>query len=167
MKSLLYILFLALLGSSVNAEAETLLSKELLAKKSQQLLDAQTSQAKKVTTTFASSARDPLSHSTILALNGYWTFVPKGAVIHVPSRFADRIVSKPQGKLIPFPKFLSKNYGWLQTRECKNSEILGDLENPEKFHESIQKCNCLLIATRQKKPVSTSLKIENIALTKN
>jgi len=155
------LLLLPLLYLSSFAQGETLIrmTDEMLAAKGKALTQAQNSQTSKVTKTIAaSSAQDPLKHSSILASNGSWTFVPKGSILNVPARFSKKVVSKPSGKFIPFPQFMRTNYGWMQTREVSKDELLGNLEEPEVFYESIRNSNFVLIATNSKSPVSTSLK---------
>ena len=158
MKTSLFLTIFLFLGSLSQAEELVRLTAELLKEKNEKLVQAQSSRGEKTTKTiFASSSRDPLRDSTILALNGRWTFVPKGSIIHTPDRFKGRIVSKPEGKLVSFPEFLRNNYGWLSTREVTTDEILGNIEKPEAFNKALKNSNSIVVATRGKSPVSTTI----------
>ena len=159
MKTALCLITFFLLGNLSQAEGPIQITAEVLQEKANKLVQAQNSRSERTTKTLLpSSSRDPLRDSTILALNGNWTFVPKGSILTIPSRFKRIIANKPKGQLMPFPEFLRKNHAWLSTREVNADEIIGKLEEPEAFYESLKSSNTIVVATRGEFPVSTAVK---------
>lgn len=141
-----------------HAEDYTRLDKTLLMKKGSQITAARQAETQSISTV---SSRDPLKNSTILAFNGKWTFVPKGAVINIPTRFADKITTgtdKPEGKLVPFREFHRVNFGWLTTREMTDKQLRGKFKDSAQFQKNLTGTGMVVVATRKKHPVSTNFK---------
>lgn len=57
------------------------------------------------------------SRSLILTDGTHWTLVPRGAVLHLPGKLADRVDARPVGTLLPWNRFLEHNQDWLRTEE--------------------------------------------------
>ncbi|MGJ8632512.1 MAG: hypothetical protein ACSHX7_01210 [Luteolibacter sp.] len=98
--------------------------------------------------------RKPLEASTILSAYGYWTFVPKGSVIHIPDSLKGNIASAPQGQLVLFPEFLAKNIAWLTTRELKMDEIVGDTPIKDDIRKAMATSGRIVVATLSGSPVT-------------
>ena len=100
--------------------------------------------------------RSLIASSTLLASNGHWTLVPRGAIIHTPAHLKTKIVSKPQGTLIDWNTFLRKNYGWIHVHAVQMSQAQGKKPiKPEaiKAYKSIGK---MVIATCAGGPISVA-----------
>ena len=161
MKRSLQVLPFLILVATANAREPVRLTKDLLAQKGRSIAASQNNHSKNITKkTFASSSQNHLQHSTILASHGSWTFIPKGSVINIPKNLREKIVAKPDGKFVPFPKFLRSNIAWLNTRELKQEELLGNIEDPETFFSSIKNDLYLTIATSDRAPVSTVFELK-------
>ena len=106
----------------------------------------------RITSHSVPTARNPLRRSSILSCNGKCTIVPAGAIVHIPSRFADRVVSKPQGQLISFPEFLRANYAWVITKE-----VSGKQDSKASLKEASANSNFLIISTRNQSPISAQI----------
>lgn len=97
-----------------------------------------------------------IGNSTLLASSRYWTLVPKGSVIHIPTHLKDRIVIKPKGKLLNWSDFLRKNYGWLHVQEIKMSQAKGRNKINQKAIEAYQSIGKIVVATCAKGPISVA-----------
>lgn len=90
----------------------------------------------------------------VLVFGNFWTFVPAGAVIHVPERLQNRVNGQPSGTLLEFRDFLNRNRGWIITREVSRSQAAGKTPFSEKFQQILQNSGQVNIATLSGNPVS-------------
>lgn len=102
--------------------------------------------------------RSLIGSSTLLATGSHWTIVPKGSIIHIPARFKNKVVTKPQGKLQDWPVFLRENAGWIHLhsipmKQAHGQEFLGEKEM--KAYKSVGK---MVIATCGGHPISVAPK---------
>ncbi|MFK7910273.1 MAG: hypothetical protein AB8F34_06680 [Akkermansiaceae bacterium] len=102
--------------------------------------------------------RSLIGNSTLLANGNYWTLVPRGAVIHIPSRYKDKVVSKPIGRLLEWKKFLRQNQGWLQTHAVTMKQAQGKEPIKEKTQKAYQSIGKVVVATCANGPISVAKK---------
>lgn len=95
-----------------------------------------------------------LKRSAIISYGKYWTFVPKGAILHIPKHLNRRMGGERKGKLLPWPTFLAKNRGWIQTQEVTMTQARGEAVIDEDVLKRFQKSARVVIAVRQKGPIS-------------
>lgn len=88
-----------------------------------------------------------LEGSDVLRSGGYWTFVPKGAVLIVPEKYQDRVNQGQGGDFINFSKFAVKNRGWITTHEVTLDQARGDEEIGEKTREVLEGNGRVVIST--------------------
>lgn len=101
---------------------------------------------------------DPFGQATILAKGGKWTIVPKGSILHLPEKFSNLVVAKPQGKMMPFSQFLKANYSWLRTKEVTSDHVSGVKEVDKKAFESIAYNNLVVVASLHRSPTAIYIK---------
>ena len=156
MKYLTVSLLVALSSVAALGEEMTWLTKEVLAAKRASIVEAQTAEKPAQLTSSASvSARNPFRRSSFLTFDGKWTFVPEGAVLHIPPRFQARVTAnQPEGKMVPFSTFFQSNFGWLKTQVVTSEQILGS-GSSSNFREALGESNYVVVATRNGFPVST------------
>lgn len=97
-----------------------------------------------------------IGSSTLLGYSGYWTLVPRGAVIHIPVHHQNKILSKPKGKLLSWQQFLRKNYGWLHVHEIHMSQAKGHKKIDQKSIEAYKSIGKIVVATCAKGPISVA-----------
>lgn len=97
-----------------------------------------------------------LERSTILSFNGFWTLVPRGAVLHLPPAYADRIVAAPEGTLLPWPDFCTRNRGWLHIQPVRLSDALGETDLSEDTREANERLGRVVVAVFRGGPISVS-----------
>lgn len=95
-----------------------------------------------------------LKRSVVISYGKYWTFVPKGAVLHIPKHLKKRMSGERKGKLLPWPTFLVKNRGWIQTQEISMTEARGEAALNEDVVKRFQKSARVVIAVCKKGPIS-------------
>ena len=146
--------FLFLCSHSAFSQQVTRLTKEVLDAKRQAVVSSQTEQRPiELVSNSKTSIRNSLQKSDIIAFNGKWTFLPKGAIIHIPKQFEARVVREPQGEMLSFPEFLRKNYAWVKTETVTEEQILEE-DEAAKLKEKFVKSGFLVVATRNGSPVS-------------
>lgn len=98
-----------------------------------------------------------LERSTILANNGNWTLLPKGAVIHTPDHLKDKIASGPgQLKILNWKPFLKKNHGWLHTYPISKEQAKGTKKITPAAIKAYKSIGKLVVATYNGNPVSVN-----------
>lgn len=95
-----------------------------------------------------------MDRSSVLCQGGYWTLVPKQAVIHIPAPYKSRVDGARQGTLIPWPQFYAKNRGWLQTHSVSISEARGDAEMAPKKVDVYKRSGRVVVAVCHNGPIS-------------
>lgn len=100
------------------------------------------------------SRKSLLARSQFLAFRGNWTMVPKGAVLHVPDTFKERVVARPKGELISWQEFYRKNRGWLQAQPVRLSDAKGDTPLAPSLFESFTRHGRVVVAVLHNGPIS-------------
>ena len=95
-----------------------------------------------------------LERSSIICFGGYWTLVPKEALLNIPSSYRSRIDGKRTGKLVPWPEFFSKNRGWLQTHSVNIAQARGDLALLAEQVDVYKKSGRVVVAVCHNGPIS-------------
>ena len=146
---------LLLTGATVSADSLVRQDEQALAEKSARIAQGQAENAEiRVKSHSVPSARNPLRRSSVLSFNGKCAIIPAGAVLNLPDRFADRVVSKPVGDLVSFPDFLRINFNWLTTKELSK----GALEGTQAAQPASKPNDTyVIIATRNRSPISAKI----------
>ena len=146
-------------ANGVAEEKYTRLDSQALEEKRRAMLDARAARksapVERAVDRPAAKPADLLSRSTLLAANGHWTLVPRGAILHLPDAHAKKIVQAPVGKFLPFHEFHKKNYAWLSTREVSIKEAVGDKPFDEQVKTALVGAGLVVVSTMQKSPTST------------
>lgn len=95
-----------------------------------------------------------LANSQILRSGETWTLVPKTAVICFPAQYSDKLVAAPKGKFVPWSKFLSANFAWLDTKEIDISTSSGATTMKYESFALLKNSNKVIVATLNGGPVS-------------
>lgn len=98
------------------------------------------------------------TRSAVLSFGEFWTMVPKGAVLHIPSSLASRVNVEPQGTLISWSDFMARNRGWLRVHPVEMAQARGESPVSEESLEAINNSSQVVIATFQNGPISVSSK---------
>lgn len=99
-------------------------------------------------------ARSLLERSAILSFGGFWTMVPKDAVIHIPANLRSRVVSRPKGRLLGWKEFLVRNRGWIHTQSVTLSDARGDTRLPEEIIDAYRRTGRVVVAVCHNGPIS-------------
>ena len=94
----------------------------------------------------------------MLSFGEFWTMVPKGAVLHIPSSLTSRVNVEPQGTLISWSNFMARNRGWLRAQPVEMAQARGESPVSEESLEAINNSSQVVIATFQNGPISVSSK---------
>lgn len=97
-----------------------------------------------------------IGSSALLGHSGYWTLVPRGSVIHIPTRHLGKVLAKPKGKLLSWKQFLRENYGWLHVHEISMSQAKGRKKINPKSIEAYKSIGKIVVATCSKGPISVA-----------
>lgn len=95
-----------------------------------------------------------ISRSTIISSGRYWTIVPKGAVLHVPKLYHNRVDSKRKGRLIPWRQFFAMNRSWITAQEVTMEVATGSEALSDKAKVSHHKVGRLVVAVLKGGPIS-------------
>ena len=95
-----------------------------------------------------------IDRSTILSFGGFWTIVPKDAVIHSPSNYRARLVTKPTGRLLPWQEFHARNRGWIHTQNVSLSEARGETPLTQETIDTYRRTGRLVVAVCHQGPIS-------------
>ena len=95
-----------------------------------------------------------IKQSEILNDGIHWTLVPKGAVLHIPPAFSDRVGAKPLGKLLTWTEFLTANRSWLFTEEVTFDHAAGKKPFAASRHDAWNKGNKVVVAVLRGGPIS-------------
>ena len=101
-----------------------------------------------------------LARSLILSYRGTWTIVPKGAILHIPDNYQDRIAPGPSGRLIPWNEFYVRNRGWIHTQRVTIEHARGETAlSPEvlEFHKRLGR---VVVAVLHQGPISVKAPVE-------
>lgn len=95
-----------------------------------------------------------LDRSSILCAGGFWTLVPKEAVLHVPAPYRNRVDGPRSGKLIPWSQFLAKNRGWLQIHSVNIPQARGEQAMEPKRVDVYRNSGRVVVAVCHNGPIS-------------
>jgi len=87
--------------------------------------------------------------SQLLAANGQWAIVPKGAVIFVPPSQQAHVVTTPTGTLVPWQEFFAANHQWLTNQEVSVAQASGQEPLKEEVVKFWSKQNRVVVATHE------------------
>ncbi len=97
---------------------------------------------------------DLLARSDFFCLGGQATLVPKGAILHLPAAYADRMKLVDGAKIVVWSDFLAVNRGWIQTLEVTRRQAEGDDPFPEDTVKALEKSPNVVVATLKGGPIS-------------
>lgn len=97
-----------------------------------------------------------IGSSTLLAYNGQWTLVPKGAVIHIPERQKNKVVTVPTGRLVEWKRFLRKNHGWIHIHAVTMTQAQGEEKINQDTIKAYKTMGKIVIATCAGGPISVA-----------
>jgi hypothetical protein len=95
-----------------------------------------------------------VGRSTVISFGEFWTFVPKGAVLHVPASLQSRVGAKPKGRLLTWADFFARNRGWMTQQAVEISHARGEKEIPEDVVAHYRKGSQVVVATCHNGPIS-------------
>ncbi len=93
-----------------------------------------------------------VDRSTLLTGSGRWAMVPKTALLHLPQRYNDKVVTKPNGKLMSWSDFLRKHRSWIHTHEVTLNQARGLEVIDAKVIDAYKGMGKVVIATYNKNP---------------
>jgi hypothetical protein len=96
------------------------------------------------------------SRSTILSDGRYWTMVPKGAVLMVPSKLKGRVKTKSTGKFLAWQQFYLRNRGWVHCYPVQIRQARGEQVITKNALEGCRQTGRVTVAVLGKDPVSVS-----------
>ena len=97
-----------------------------------------------------------IARSTILSHGGCWTIVPKGAVLHVPEDYRERIVPEPAGRLVPWPEFHARNRGWLHAQRVTMEQARGEAALSGEVRDNHARLGRVVVAIVPNGPISVT-----------
>ena len=83
-----------------------------------------------------------------------FVMLPKGCVIHCPEGMSERIMAKPQGRMMVWSEFLVANRNWITTREVTMPQVRGEAAIAEADRKSFAAAGKMVIATFRGNPVT-------------
>lgn len=95
-----------------------------------------------------------VARSTIISSGRYWTIVPRGAVLHVPKLYHNRVDSKRTGRLLPWRQFFAMNRSWITAQAVTMEEATGEQAISDKAKVSHHKVGRLVVAVLKGGPIS-------------
>lgn len=95
--------------------------------------------------------------SQMLAANGQWTLVPKGAVLHIPATLQNYVTTTPTGNLVPLQEFMAANRQWLTNEEMSIAQAAGQEALKPDTQKTWATVNKIVVATHQGGAVSCKL----------
>lgn len=94
------------------------------------------------------------THSILLFDGQRHTYVPQGAVLHLPAALRERVIFEPQGEFVLWHVFLKLNEAWLVTREVPLAMARGDAKAARGVLESLADSPHLVVAVYRNGPIS-------------
>ena len=97
-----------------------------------------------------------LDRSVVLGSGQNWTFVPKGAVMHLPEIHKNKVnLTEGRGRYLPFADFLAKNRGWVSTYDVTLEQARGNTPIGEEARKKLEKSDRVIISICKGGPIST------------
>ncbi|WP_193214670.1 hypothetical protein [Luteolibacter marinus] len=82
------------------------------------------------------------------------TVLPKGAVLFCPDQWSSRLLSAPDGRIVPLAEFVAANRNWIALHEVSPAQVRGEVPIPDGEREAFAVHGKLVIATIAANPVS-------------
>jgi hypothetical protein len=79
--------------------------------------------------------------------------VPLGSVLHLPDHLRDRVLSKPQGKLVAWETLFKNSKNWLGTQEISRAAARGEGHEIDVLTAQLASERRIIIAVNQARPV--------------
>lgn len=95
-----------------------------------------------------------LERSDIIRFGDLATIVPKGAILHIPAAFADRVGEIGNARLVIWPEFYAANRAWIDAREIPREVAEGNRRLDEKLEMKFAEGGRLVVAMLAGGPVS-------------
>lgn len=95
-----------------------------------------------------------LDRSDILSDGTRWTLVPKGAVLHLPAKLAERVGDRPTGTLVGWHDFLAANRNWLAAEEISMDQAAGQAPLSADRPDTWEKQGKVVVAVHLAGPIS-------------
>ena len=100
------------------------------------------------------SPKSLMAGSHILTHRGHWTIVPKGSILHIPTRYQKMVAKSPQGELVSWTKFLRLNQGWVQTLPMNQQQASGQSPISPQTLKAQRSAGKVIITTLSKRPTA-------------
>ncbi|MCU0795889.1 MAG: hypothetical protein MUF31_08140 [Akkermansiaceae bacterium] len=95
-----------------------------------------------------------LERSDIIRFGELATIVPKGAILHIPAAFADRVGEIGNARLVIWPEFYAVNRAWIDACEIPREVAEGNQRLDEKLELKFNEGGRLVVAVLAGGPVS-------------
>mgnify|MGYP001580303331 FL=1 len=103
------------------------------------------------------------SIATVLVRGEHSTRIPKGAILHIPTRLSDRVSSSLQGEYLSWNDFLRKNRSWIYLQEVTMKQAAGKEPIKQQVVKSWKTFDKMVIAVNHGDPVSVKPKAYQLA----
>lgn len=80
--------------------------------------------------------------------------LPKGSLLFCPDSLAARVITKPDGTVMPWPEFLPANRAWITTHEVTVDQITGAKPISDSDKSYFRTAGKMVIATLRGNPVT-------------
>ena len=95
-----------------------------------------------------------IRRSTFLSSGDHWARIPAGSVMHIPTHLKQKIIKKPQGKVLSWGDFFRKNHGWIHLHPVSLQQARGlEAIKPDTI-KAYQSMGKLVVAAYQGAPIS-------------
>lgn len=98
--------------------------------------------------------RDLIARSILLHDGRFFTLLPPGSILHLPTSRQDRILSEPKGDFLTWSAFLERNAAWLKTQEVSLETAKGNVKQVEQITLGLAQDPKVVIAVHQGGPIS-------------
>lgn len=99
---------------------------------------------------------DLAAMSDFITFEGYTTLVPKGAILHVPEALRANIANPPDGALLVWKEFLTRNYARITPLEITLEEASGKKPLDQARLDSAMRSGRIIVAVTHGNPTSVS-----------
>ena len=98
--------------------------------------------------------RVPPETSDYIHFDGFCTFLPKKAIIHVPDHLSSHVVSNPKGRIVEWQVFYRKNLNRVKSLEISLHEAAGKQPIAKRKLDSTSGSAQIVVAVLRGSPVS-------------
>lgn len=95
-----------------------------------------------------------IRRSTFLGSGNNWARIPAGSLMHIPTRLKQKIISKPQGKIMRWGDFYKKNHGWIHLHSVSLQQARGLEAIKPDVIKAYQSMGKLVVAAYHGAPIS-------------